>query len=483
MRLSAARRRAEPTLENAVLKTHAKLISSLLLAADVLVSALVFLGALSIPELSTGERWGIPALLLTGLVASLAWPFILDQFGLYTTSQRREDIGHLFARLLLAGTLSTGFLAAAASVFSTPVTWTFPLAVGAGQFAMLASMRVFGMTVLRAFRRSGHNSRQTLIVGSGTRAFDVLQVLERHREWGTFVVGFLDDGDVPRDPRIPADRLHKLVELPSILKHQVVDEVIIACPRSMIAGLGPVVGTCASAGIPMTLLSDIFGDYLPPPRVTRFGAMAALSFAPVHHSRSQLMVKRLFDVVGSATALLVALPLLMIAAIAIKLTSPGPVLFRQIRTGQYGRTFWIYKLRTMTEDAEVRRTELLHANEMTGPVFKMRNDPRITSVGKWLRRLSLDEIPQLWNVVCGDMSLVGPRPPLPHEVAEYATFDRRRLSMRPGLTCLWQIGGRNLVDFADWVKLDLEYIDNWSLANDLKIMVRTLPVIVRGTGM
>jgi len=243
------------------------------------------------------------------------------------------------------------------------------------------------------------------------------------------------------------------------------------------------VGTCASTGIPMTLLSDIFGDYLPPPRVGRFGAMTALSFAPVHHSRSRLIVKRSIDVVGAAAALLVASPLILVAAIAIKLTSPGPVFFRQIRNGQYGRQFKMFKLRTMTQDAETRRAELQGANEMNGPVFKMRHDPRITRVGKWLRRLSLDEIPQFWNVLRGDMSLVGPRPPLPHEVMEYATFDRRRLSMRPGITCLWQIGGRNSVDFDDWVKLDLEYIDTWSLVSDLKILLRTIPAIMRGTGM
>jgi lipopolysaccharide/colanic/teichoic acid biosynthesis glycosyltransferase len=141
------------------------------------------------------------------------------------------------------------------------------------------------------------------------------------------------------------------------------------------------------------------------------------------------------------------------------------------------------KLRTMTVDAEQRQAALMAANEMTGPVFKIRDDPRITSAGKWLRRLSLDELPQLWNVLRGDMSLVGPRPPLPHEVAEYATFDRRRLSMRPGITCLWQVGGRNAIDFDGWVKLDLEYIDTWSLMSDVKILLRTVPAMFRGTGM
>jgi exopolysaccharide biosynthesis polyprenyl glycosylphosphotransferase len=308
-------------------------------------------------------------------------------------------------------------------------------------------------------------------------------VLQRHREWGLRVVGFLDDGDSPHDPRIPSDRIRKLVDLPNILKERVIDEVIVACPRSMLGGIGPVVSTCASAGVPMTLLSDLFGDYLPPPRVTRFGSLAALSFAPVHHSRSMLVFKRMIDVAGSTALLALASPFIGLAALAIRLDSPGPIFFRQIRCGQYGRPFTMIKLRTMTADAEEHRAALMADNEMTGPVFKIRNDPRITMVGRLLRRLSLDELPQFWNVLRGDMSIVGPRPPLPHEVAEYATFDRRRLSMRPGITCLWQVGGRNNVDFDGWVKLDLEYIDTWSLLNDVKIMLRTVPAMFRGTGM
>ncbi len=467
-----------------MLRAHANLISPVMLAVDVLVSALVFLAIASSPVLGgpvAGDATGLD-LLIPGLVACLSWPLALGQLDLYE-SQRRRGVGQVLARLLFAGTISTVLLAAVITLVSAPVAWTFPLAVGAAQCAVLASIRAVAMFAMRAFRRRGHNTRYVLIVGSGTRARHVLQVLQRHREWGLRVVGFLDDGDSPHDPRIPTDRIRKLIELPSILKEQVIDEVIVACPRSMLGNLGPVVSTCASAGVPMTLLSDLFGDYLPPPRVTRFGSLAALSFAPVHHSGSMLAVKRLVDVVGASMLLLVASPLIAAAAVAIKLSSPGPVFFRQVRSGMYGRPFWMAKLRTMTVDAEARRSELLSANEMAGPVFKMRNDPRVTPIGKWLRRLSLDELPQFWNVLRGDMSLVGPRPPLPHEVAEYATFDRRRLSMRPGITCLWQVGGRNTVDFDGWVKLDLEYIDTWSLTNDFKILLRTIPAVVRGTGM
>jgi exopolysaccharide biosynthesis polyprenyl glycosylphosphotransferase len=250
----------------------------------------------------------------------------------------------------------------------------------------------------------------------------------------------------------------------------------------MIATLGPVVGACADAGIPFTMLTDIFGDYLPPPRVTQFDAFAALSFAPVHHSRPKLAVKRAIDIAGSSVGLALSLPVFAIAALAIRVTSPGPVLFRQQRCGLNGRSFEMLKLRTMCVDAEQRLADILHLNEMDGPAFKVREDPRVTKVGRLLRRMSLDELPQLWNVLRGDMSLVGPRPAMPHEVAQYETNERRRLSMRPGLTCLWQVSGRNSIPFETWVKLDLLYIDTWSLSNDVRILVRTIPAVLSGSG-
>ena len=465
-----------------MLRARARLISSTLLLVDVLVSALVFLAVVRLGTQQGAFTATVEDLLLPGLVASLAWPLILEQLELYD-SQRRRDVLHVLSRLVFASLFSTLGLAAVFDLSGVTAKWDFPLVFGTSQFLALGSLRIAGMAALRTFRARGHNTRYVLIVGSGTRAHHVVQVLERHREWGLQVVGFLDNGDAPHDPRIPEEQIRKLVDLPTLLKERVIDEVIVACPRSMLGSLGPVVSTCASAGVPMTLLSDLFGDYLPPPRVTRFGSLAALSFAPVHHSRSLLAIKRLVDIAGATVGLLAAAPVIAVAALAIKLNSPGPVFFLQTRSGQYGRPFSMVKLRTMYVDAEARLAELLAVNEMNGPVFKMKDDPRITGVGRVLRRLSLDELPQFWNVLWGDMSLVGPRPPLPREVEEYATFDRRRLSMRPGITCLWQVGGRNSVDFDGWVKLDLEYIDNWSLLGDLKILLRTIPAVFRGTGM
>jgi exopolysaccharide biosynthesis polyprenyl glycosylphosphotransferase len=196
-----------------------------------------------------------------------------------------------------------------------------------------------------------------------------------------------------------------------------------------------------------------------------------------------LILKRAMDIAVSLVALIAALPLFILPAmILIKWTSPGPVVFRQKRVGRNGRLFTLYKLRTMHVDAEKMKDSLQAQNEVDGPAFKIRNDPRVTPVGAVLRKLSIDELPQLWNVLRGDMSLVGPRPPLPAEVERYERWQRRRLSMRPGITCIWQVSGRSDVAFHRWMEMDLEYIDNWSLGLDLKILLQTIPSVFTARG-
>ena len=467
-----------------MLRTRARLLHRLLLGLDILIGAFSFVGLLALPTLRPGlsaEQVAVPSLLALGLVASLAWPFTLDLLDLYR-SQRRTSLPRHVAQLAGVGLVVTGVMALVAAATAAPVAPVFPFALGALQMLLVGGSRAVGHLGLRVLRRSGRNYRNVLVVGSGPRALEVRSVLDGHPEWGLRLVGFLDETDSPVVEGIEPEEVHKLMDLPRLLKDEVIDEVIVACPRSMLSTIAPVVSVCAAAGVPITLLSDVFGDYLPAPKVTSFGALAALNFAPVHHSRSQLVLKRAIDVVTSSAALLVFAPVIAVAAIAIKRTSPGPLFFRQIRCGLHGRRFEMLKLRTMVPDAEARRAEILAMNEMDGPVFKIKDDPRITPVGRVLRRWSIDELPQLWNVLVGDMSLVGPRPPIPSEVIQYETSDRRRLSMRPGLTCLWQVEGRNTIGFAQWVKLDLLYIDTWSVVQDLKILLKTIPAVVRGTG-
>jgi exopolysaccharide biosynthesis polyprenyl glycosylphosphotransferase len=195
-----------------------------------------------------------------------------------------------------------------------------------------------------------------------------------------------------------------------------------------------------------------------------------------------MALKRLFDVVASAIAFWLLLPVLVVLALTIKLTSRGPIFFNQVRVGLLGKPFQMLKFRSMVVNAEDLRQSLESSNEQSGPVFKIKDDPRVTVVGRWMRRYSLDELPQLLNVLRGDMSIVGPRPPVPAEVEQYEPWQRRRLSVRPGLTCIWQVSGRNQISFEDWMYLDLRYIDHWSLINDFNLIFRTVPVVVTGRG-
>jgi exopolysaccharide biosynthesis polyprenyl glycosylphosphotransferase len=239
---------------------------------------------------------------------------------------------------------------------------------------------------------------------------------------------------------------------------------------------------CAEQGVRTTIAADLFSLGLVKSGMSYFGGMPLIHFQTPPGDSWELSVKRGIDVVVAGVALLVLAPVM--AAIAFGVTrTPGPIFFRQTRVGLNGRLFQMYKFRSMFAGSEVVPEDLRELNEMNGPVFKLTNDPRVTPFGRFLRRFSLDELPQFWNVFIGEMSLVGPRPPIPGEVSMYERRSRRRLSMRPGLTCTWQVSGRNEIrDFDLWVKLDLEYIDNWSLTGDLLLLFRTIPAVLLGNG-
>ncbi len=266
------------------------------------------------------------------------------------------------------------------------------------------------------------------------------------------------------------------------LHAQVVDAVVLL-PRGLSsAQLDDTIKQCESEGIEVWLLPDFLRTAIAQVSLDELAGDPMLLFTTTSKSAWGLMVKRLLDIVLSGFALVVLAPVLLGIAIAIRITSPGPILFTQIRSTLRGRTFKMLKFRTMVPNAESIREDLLQRNEVSGPVFKIKDDPRITPLGRWLRRYSLDELPQLWNVFMGEMSLVGPRPPLPSEVELYENWQRRRLSMRAGCTCLWQIGGRNETSFEEWMRLDLKYIDTWSLGLDVHILVKTMGTVLRGTG-
>jgi exopolysaccharide biosynthesis polyprenyl glycosylphosphotransferase len=274
-----------------------------------------------------------------------------------------------------------------------------------------------------------------------------------------------------------------LDDIPDILINTAIDNVIFIVPRSALNDIEKQILCCETLGVTSHVAVDLFPMQFTQGRPETLLDMPIMTFESVSGQHQQLIIKRLLDIVLSGIGLLILSPVFLATALLVKFTSDGPVFFVQERCSLNGRRFKLFKFRTMVLDAEAKIAELMAFNQMEGPAFKMDNDPRITPVGKFLRKLSIDELPQLWNVFLGDMSLVGPRPPLPKEVQQYDFWQRRRLSMRPGITCLWQVGGRNTIkDFDEWAKLDLKYIDEWSLALDFKILFKTIPVVLIGSG-
>jgi exopolysaccharide biosynthesis polyprenyl glycosylphosphotransferase len=261
-------------------------------------------------------------------------------------------------------------------------------------------------------------------------------------------------------------------------------DAVILCPdlRVSSSDIQYILDKCDVAGIQCLYVPDFLCLNNLKATSTSFSGKPAFTFQPSLGSPTHLAIKRGMDIVGATIGITLCLPVLMAVSLAVKLHDRGPLLFRQVRMGKDGRRFYCYKFRSMCVDAEARQHEIAQLNEQDGPVFKIKEDPRITPVGRLIRRYSLDELPQLFNVLLGDMSLVGPRPPVPSEVARYSWWQRRRISVRPGLTCLWQVKGRNKVSFEEWMEMDLFYIDNWSLWMDIKLMMQTMPAVVRGTG-
>jgi exopolysaccharide biosynthesis polyprenyl glycosylphosphotransferase len=329
-------------------------------------------------------------------------------------------------------------------------------------YALLVSCR---LVTFRLRKHRAVDTRHVAVVGTGAAAQDFARKIEEHRDWGFKLLGVFEQKEVRQ-----------------MLERGGVDELIVVADREVLREFSDTFLLCEELGVTARVVLNFFPHSIARTELHRFGGIPLLSFSTTPTNEGLLLVRRAMDIV---VTLIIGLPFLMViglSAILIKLTSPGPIFFRQERCGLNGRLFTMYKLRSMVDNAEQARSELEVLNEMTGPVFKSSRDPRITPLGKVLRRFSIDEFPQLYNVLRGDMSLVGPRPPLPAEVARYERWQRRRLSMKPGLTCLWQISGRNEVSFQDWMKLDLTYIDNWSLLLDLKILLKTVPVVLLGRG-
>jgi exopolysaccharide biosynthesis polyprenyl glycosylphosphotransferase len=418
-------------------------------------------------------------LLLIFLAA--AWPVVFQFFGLYD-ARRVRRFGAEASRLITA----TAVGSALAIVFPlTSVTGTVTFSqvpyFWPASLALCLLVRIGRRVADRMLLRP---ARRTLIIGTGRLARRALRDIRLDPAQRYEVVGFVDDpsGGLASD-EVASPLVGKLHQLEQILMRDVIDEVVIALPvKSCYQQIQRAIAVCERAGVQAKYGADLFESTVASPRYHAHGdrAFVAMQVIPDAH---RLAVKRVIDIIGAIIGLVLFAPLMLIIAVAIKLTSRGPVVFAQDRCGLNRRRFRMYKFRSMYANADQLQGALEGRNEANGPVFKIRNDPRITPLGRLLRKSSLDEVPQFWNVLRGDMSLVGPRPLPMRDIQRIVRpSDMRRCSIRPGLTCLWQVQGRNKIDFEHWVELDLEYIDNWSLGLDLWILLRTVPAVVTADG-
>ncbi len=388
--------------------------------------------------------------------------------------------GEEFRHLLMAGAMSAGFLVAVS--FLAQYGELSRLWVGLLFVCVTASLVVSRLIARRVFaklRRTGRISRRVIIVGTGSDAVSLLHATQRRPDLGYEVVGFTGD---PAGERGGVGVLGSLDDTLEVVQRTGASGAILS-----VASLDPEVvnrltRTLTEAGCHVALSSSLHDIDISRTRSQAFDGRLMIYVEPTNRSRTHLFLKRAFDTVLAGLVLLVTLPIVAVAAVAIKLDSRGPVLFKQVRVGKDGELFEMFKLRTMVCDAEALRSQLEDLNESSGPLFKMRADPRVTRVGRFLRKSSIDELPQLWNVIRGDMSIVGPRPALPSETEQWTPDLHERLRVLPGITGMWQVSGRSEADFELYRRLDLYYVDNWSLTHDVKIVAKTFLVVLTRRG-
>ncbi len=413
----------------------------------------------------------------------LAWVVI----GLWLDVYEKLDPGN--PRIVLRDSARQSFYGAIALIlfeyiFRLELSRFFLVLFSAYAWICLLLFRLLAGRLIGIIRREFAAPRYVMVVGTGERAIRLAGHIEASADYGIRLQGFLaETQDAPA--QIALSSLYPVrptCELPMLLEKHVVDDIIFAVGTETLAELEEVFLLCDEEGVRTHLAVDFFPHVHSTISLDSFGATPLLSFSAAPSDEIRLLLKRATDILIAAAGLLILSPFMAAVALLIRLTSPGPAIFRQTRCGLNGRLFLFYKFRSMCENAEAMQAAIAHLNTRDGAVFKIPRDPRLTLLGRYLRKFSIDEWPQLWNVLRGDMSLVGPRPAIPSEVDHYQRWQRRRLRMRPGLTCLWAVSGRDSVDFETWMKMDMQYIDNWSLALDWKILLRTIPRVLTGHG-
>lgn len=469
-----------------MIRRHMMALRFGLMLGDAVTAALAFL-LVSVVRFRDGDTavqlWaglGID-IRLAALAFAVTWVAVLWMSGLYRLSVRWRiwtEIRDVLRATVVVAALTLSFLFLVKQV---DVSRLFLALLFVAQPTITVLGRLLLRAVFEANRRSGRDPRYMLVAGTGRLAQEFADTVENHAGLGLRIIGHLHAEEEPRS-HVSRPILGSIDQIEDVLHSEVVDEVAICLPPGAAHHIEPITGLAAGEGKTVRIPVDPVEGVLPSAVQEEFDGFIVRSLIHDGQREAGLLLKRLIDIVGSAIGLVVLSPVLLMTAVAIRISDGSPIVFGQTRVGLQGRPFTIYKFRSMVADAEDRLDEVRHLNERDGITFKATGDPRVTRIGRWLRKTSIDELPQLWNVFTGSMSLVGPRPPLPDEVAEYDVWHRRRLSMKPGITGLWQVEARHEPDFDRWVEHDLLYIDGWSLWLDLKILLKTIPALVTHGG-
>lgn len=479
-----------------MLREKSKIVIQVHKFLDIFITALAFIGAYFIKKYILPQPFqGLtetPSYYIVLLMIIIIWYICFDFFGFYT-SYRKQTLGKILWNMIKA--VSIGMLIMFLCMFILKMEDVSRIMMGMFyvlNVTLLAICKTSAYKMLTYYRQKGYNFRNILIIGSKERAKDVIGAMGEHLRSGYRIIGCIetDETQVGKEVRNDIKVIGTVEHLEKILLKQTVDELIFAMPLQKIQNSKEYIAFAEKMGISVRIIPDwqiyelMYSPGIASIRFEDFMGLPTMALTTTPPNQGELFIKSIFDYSFAIIVLILLLPLFLIISVAIKISSKGPVLFKQERCGLNGRRFKIYKFRTMFTGAEALRQEMEALNESDGPAFKIKNDPRIIPyIGTFLRKTSLDELSQLLNVLKGEMSLIGPRPPIPTEVEKYDVWQRRRLSMKPGLTCLWQItSGRNIVSFNKWMEMDLEYIDNWSLWLDYKVFLGTVKVMLMGSG-
>jgi len=468
-----------------MLKQQARLFTKFAAALDSAAILVAFVLAYYAVQTATGRLSELLDYSWVLVVVLPVWIFLLTYFGLYD-SMRTKSFNSVMAGILKVHVIG-GFIVSSSAFLVHATSYSRLLFVSFIIFSFVLMSMIKGCIklLLRFFRRKGYNTRNILIVGSGNQMHRFVDVIRQHEDWGLFIAGIVGLSEETDAPDIPGcAKLGYIDDLVEICKQNMIDEVVFSLPRSFLSVVDEFLIVLQEMGISVRMMVDLYDAPTSRKEFSVFpGNIPMLTYHSKAFDPGQLFLKRCLDIVGAIVGLIIAGLLFPFIALAIRLESKGPLLFEQERVGENGRRFTCRKFRSMFVDAESRKQELMVHNEMRGAMFKIKDDPRVTRVGKFLRTTSLDELPQFWNVLVGEMSLVGTRPPTPDEVATYENWHRKRICIKPGITGLWQVSGRNQIqDFDEVVRLDIRYIEEWSLWLDITLLFKTIWVVIVSKG-